>query len=204
MVEVGNIVYYRKAEDSSGELVPGLVVDFSAPQMTIEFQEVLTLISGDAGGICFKRNDKLFCAAAAVQMVLESRPRTVIRFRVSGEPETIEGRQSLRVSTAVEKIPVDAGKQAIGQLMDVSGDGLAATLFHEHKLGEVLNLNITFRGQRFTGKATVCNIRDLGGGRFRYGLRPVAREANLTRGLQTIAATLQRERRQREVEHAGR
>ena len=205
MIEIGNVVYLRRATDlTGGELIPGLVVDFRSPQVTIEFPDLITLLSNEPAGICYKHYEKLYRLPAKVQSVLKSRPRTVVRFSIEGDKVQIDGRETLRVSTATDNIPVLINADIKGRMLDVSGDGLAVVLGSTHSLGETLAVSVSFRDEQFAGKAIVCNLRPIGPGKVRYGLKPAPREMTFARGLQTVASTLQRERRQREVERLAR
>jgi len=117
----------------------------------------------------------------------------------SGEPVSAESRQCYRVSTAIsERYAEIEGEKC--KLMDVSATGYAVMTKKKFEVGSILGGAVTVDGRQFSGLISIQNARDLGSGRFRYGLYcadPKISKGNLKDGLPQLSMAIQREQLKR-------
>ena len=116
-----------------------------------------------------------------------------------GQPCSAESRQCYRVSTAVSDHRAElAGEDC--KLLDVSATGYAVLSKKVHKVGQVLDGAVMLRRETFRGRVCVQSVKDLGSGRFRYGLYCAderTRIGGLKEGLPKLTMDLQLEQLRR-------
>lgn len=115
--------------------------------------------------------------------------------RLVGQPVSAESRASFRVCTVVSNITGDLGIEKNCPLMDVSATGFAMIAKSSYKISDVIAAVLRHEGKEYRGRAVVQSIKELPGGRFRYGLHCMDErngESNLSKGCRQISMTCQR------------
>ncbi|MHC4770016.1 MAG: hypothetical protein ACYTEI_15105 [Planctomycetota bacterium] len=117
--------------------------------------------------------------AARIEAVMQTEPTLVVGFEVTGEIVSAENREWYRVSTGLANLTMDFGNENGCPLLDVSSVGFAV---------------------EYHGKARIQSIRELSGGRYRYGVHSIQDKASggdLRKGQQLISASVEREQLRR-------
>lgn len=112
-----------------------------------------------------------------------------------GQPISAEERQSFRVCTVVADIVGDLGLEKKCPLMDVSSTGFSMIARSKYKISDVIAAVLRHEGAEYKGRAVVQSIKELPGGRFRYGLHCIDDRADgktIIRGCQQISMACQR------------
>jgi len=112
-----------------------------------------------------------------------------------GQPISAESRDSFRVCTVVANITGDLGIERNCPLMDVSATGFAMIAKSSYRISDVIAAMLRHEGKEFKGRAVVQSVKELPGGRFRYGLHCMDErngESNLRKGCQQISMACQR------------
>ncbi|MCL4197828.1 MAG: hypothetical protein KJZ69_10085 [Phycisphaerales bacterium] len=115
--------------------------------------------------------------------------------RLVGQPISAESRESFRVCTVVANITGDLGIEKNCPLMDVSATGFAMIAKSSYKISDVVAAVLRHEGKEFRGRAVVQSVKELPGGRFRYGLHCMEErhgESSLRKGCQQISMACQR------------
>jgi hypothetical protein len=116
-----------------------------------------------------------------------------------GECCSAESRQCYRVSTAVSDHRAElAGENC--KLLDVSATGYAVLSTKVYKVGQVLDGAVMLRRETFRGRVCIQSAKDLGRGRFRYGLNCAderTRAGGLKEGLPKLTMDIQLEQLRR-------
>ena len=130
----------------------------------------------------------------------EDGPQLLISFKTTGEPVSAESRQHYRVSTVITGYQADLNTERACRVLDVSGTGLSIVSGESYAIGNAVDVSIVEDGRTYAGKACVQSVRDLGGGRTRYGLHCVSylkAKGTLAEGLQRASMRIQREQLRR-------
>lgn len=119
---------------------------------------------------------------------------------LTSEAVSAESRTSFRVSTVITELTASVGSEPSCKLVDVSMMGFAVIATAKYTVGEILETELRFEGSTYPGQTCVQSVRDLGAGRMRYGLLPLASDTNGTKmfaGMQAMTTALQRRQLQR-------
>ena len=134
--------------------------------------------------------------AARIDAVLTSEHKHDIRFEVTGQPVSAETRECYRVSTVTTGLTAKLGPEDCCPLLNVSATGFAVVATGCYNIGEVVPAILDYEDQQYTGRARIQSIRDLNGGRIRYGLHLIdGRRAGgtLKKGVLHITMSVQRQ-----------
>jgi hypothetical protein len=128
----------------------------------------------------------------------------VIGCNLVGKPMSAEGRESFRVCTVIANITGDLGIEKNCPLMDVSSTGFAMVARSKYKISDVIAAVLRHENAAFKGRAVVQSVKELPGGRFRYGLncldQPTS-STSLSKGCQQISMAFQRAQLRRLASH---
>ncbi len=116
-----------------------------------------------------------------------------------GQPVSAESRQSYRVSTVISDRRAELNGEMC-KLLDVSASGYAVISRKQYKFGQILEGAVTLHHETFRGQVCVQSIRELGEGRYRYGLycaEDRAQRGGLKEGLPKLTMALQIEQLRR-------
>jgi hypothetical protein len=150
--------------------------------------------------VYYERRRKFTKQAARIDAVMQNDPTLVVGFQLTGEPVSAESREWFRVSTVMSGLAADFGPETGCPLLDVSSVGFAVEATQTYKIGDVVTATLRFQDKQFSGKARVQSIRELDGGRFRYGIHSIEDKASggdLRKGQQHISAAVEREQLRR-------
>ncbi len=112
-----------------------------------------------------------------------------------GQPVSAEDRQSFRVCTVVSDIVGDLGFETKCPLLDISSTGFAMIVRSKYKVSDVVAAVLRHEGIEYKGRAVVQSIKELPGGRYRYGLHCMDDRGSggtLQKGCQRISMACQR------------
>jgi len=128
----------------------------------------------------------------------------VIGCNLIGQPSSAESRESFRVCTVVANISGDLGIERNCPLMDVSSTGFAMIAKSRYKISDLVAAVLRHEGTEYRGRAVVQSIKELPGGRFRYGLHCMSdkiSDGSLQKGCQQISMACQRAQLRRLASH---
>lgn len=172
-------------------LVPGKVLELNGQAVAVEFDEALALAPGAEVLLFAEFRQKFHQQGATVVTLREGSAKPTVEFNLVGEPVNCEGRETYRVSAVAYTIPVTVGK-SIGQLADVSVDGLAVISPTPLQVGQTVQVKFVFDVFHFEGTLRVQTEKKLPSGKVRYGLFAAERKGPARRSLEAISAQLQR------------
>jgi len=112
-----------------------------------------------------------------------------------GQPVSAEERQSFRVCTVVSDIAGDLGLEKKCPLLDVSSTGFSMIGRSRYKISDVIAAVLRHEGAEYKGRAVVQSIKELPGGRYRYGLHCMEDRSSggtLQKGCQQISMACKR------------
>jgi len=121
-----------------------------------------------------------------------------------GQPISADSRESFRVCTVVSDIVGDLGIERKCALMDVSSTGFAIVARSKYKMSDVVAAALRHEGIEYKGRAVVQSIKELPGGRYRYGLHCMDDRGSggtLQKGCQQISMACQRAQLRRLATH---
>ncbi|MHC4220115.1 MAG: PilZ domain-containing protein, partial [Planctomycetota bacterium] len=150
--------------------------------------------------VYYELKRKFVKQAARIDAVLQTEPMLVVGFQVTGEPMSAESREWFRVSTVMAHLAADFGPESDCPLLDVSSVGFAVEAAERYEVGQVVPATLSYQDQRFNGKARIQSVRDLGKGRYRYGVHSIEDKesgGDLRKGQQLISAAVEREQLRR-------
>lgn len=137
---------------------------------------------------------------ATVVNITEVDGKKMITIELTSKPASAESREHHRVSTVFTDLTARVGEEPICQLVDVSTMGFAVITSQALEIGEVISTELRFDREVYPGKTCVQSVRDLGAGRMRCGLFPLADAEGGTQmfaGMQRMTTILEREQLQR-------
>ena len=111
-----------------------------------------------------------------------------------------ESREWFRVSTVLNDLTADFGVESNCRLLDVSSVGFAVEATERYEIGNTLAVTLHFQDKHFAGKARIQSVRELHGGRVRYGLHSLTHKSSggdLRKGQQQISTAVEREQLRR-------
>ena len=182
-------------------LHPAKVKEASTSGNTAELEE--TDVSQQAGQdvfVYYNLKRKFVKQPARIDAVMQTAPVLVVGFQITGEAMSAESREWFRVSTVMARLKATVGAESECRLLDVSSAGFAVETATRHEIGQIVPVTLYYQGDQFSGEARIQNIREMGEGRFRYGLHAVEDKAcggDLRKGQQHISAAIEREQLRR-------
>lgn len=168
-------------------------VDDSADQ-SMEASAAGSNISGDAadGLLADTKN-----ASLKTTVKLKTSTRLLIGLQVNGEPVSAESRSTYRVVTSiVGGVTVTLDEKIECAVLDVSATGFSVICKAPLRRGQVVRANMRHEANSFQGTAIVQSVKELAGGKIRFGLHCAGDEksnGSLHRGLQKTSAAIQRQ-----------
>ena len=181
-------------------LHPATVVNLANSTYSIALEEELPVDPGQDVLIFFETKHEFMQQAAHIDTVLISDPNPILGIRTTGEPMSAESRQCFRVSTVMSDLTASVGDVQNCALTDVSATGFSVVAGDGFKIGQVVPAALAFENEKFPGKACIRSAKDLGNGKFRFGLHCISdRESgsDLERGLRHISTAVQRQQLRR-------
>jgi hypothetical protein len=106
---------------------------------------------------------------ARIETVTQGDPKTSIRFGTSGHAVSAEDRDCYRVPTAFKELTATVGPEGSCKLLDVSGTGFAVIASEHYRIGELVEVELRYRSEAFSGRACLQSMKQLAEGRIRYG-----------------------------------
>ena len=198
MFTVDKPFFLQTAEQSDVRLLhPGRIVEAQDGAWKGELSEADELfVEENQSVLVYFEDDRAFKQVAAhIISIVETEPRLVIIFQLTGDPVSAESRQCYRVSTLMLNVVATCGGEDDCRVLDLSASGLCLWATARHELGDVVHVRLRYDGREFSGKAAVHGIRELDNGCIRYGLHHVEDRhggGDLQRGLQYANASIQR------------
>jgi hypothetical protein len=119
--------------------------------------------------IYFEVQHRFMQQAARIEAILQTEPRVVIGFETAGEAVSAEARQCYRVSTVMADLTVTVADETCA-LLDVSATGFAVLATTRHRPGKMVKVTLHYRGEHYSGSARIQSVREMPGGRIRYGI----------------------------------
>ena len=197
-------------------LHPARVTDLSEGICTVEVEETqLKIEAGQDLLIYYEMRNEFMKQPASVDGVMrgddesdgaeqareaDSDRPLLVGLTLRGEPLSAESRLAYRVSTLIAELVADLGSEKSCPLQDVSATVFSVMATKSHAVGAVVKATLYFNDKQFSGSAYVQSIKDVGHGRFRYGLHSVDDKqstGDLLKGLQQISMAIQREQLRR-------
>jgi len=202
MLELGMKMFLNFPNESKKLILhPGMTKEAGEHGYTAEIEESdLAVEAGQDVFVYYELNRKLMKQAARIEAVMKNAPSLIIGFQLTGEIVSAECREWFRVSTALNDLTADLGSETNCRLLDVSSVGFAVEATERYEIGNTLPATLHFQGKHFTGQARVQSIRELHGGRFRYGVHSLTDKSSggdLCKGQQQISSAVEREQLRR-------
>ena len=197
MLSVGNGFYVQlSGPKGPGVLHPASVLAEFDDGFEGALEEGDVRLTRDQQLVLFCEIDSVFMKQAArVVAFVKDGDKPTFRFLTQGEPTSAERRQLFRVSTVISDMTVGLGGESSCPLLDVSATGFSALARPGRTYGETITASLSFKKSIHTGNVLVQSVRDLGGGRMRYGLSCAddrGKKSDLRRILQQVTMSVQR------------
>lgn len=199
MLSTGTFVNVLIASEQ--RLCRGAVTEADGDALVVEFVDPLWTTAGAKAVVHLNPSAGRFVRfAAQVERMVRQTPRPAVRFERIGENDPPDGdnRRSFRINAQGAGASATINDAEAWTLLDVSFNGFGMSGGQEHQVGEVVNVTLRFRGQQFTGLASVANVRRDDDG-FRFGLELSPQESELQEGLEAIVTTIELE----QLRHQG-
>jgi hypothetical protein len=174
------------------------------PAKAIEINEnEVTIVSSDPDfrvetdqtiRVFHQARDFMQQTANVISMTEEDGVKTVA-IVLTSKPASAESREFHRVSTVFAELTASVGEEDACPLVDVSTMGFALISKEAFQIGDILSTELRFEHEVYPGKTCVQSVRDLGAGRIRYGLLPLADDVGGTQmfaGMQRMTIALER------------
>ena len=202
MLEPGMKMFLNFPNESKTLILhPGTTGEAGESGYTVELEESdLAVEAGQDVFVYYELNRKLVKQAARIDAAMNNAAALTIGFQITGDIVSAENREWYRVSTVLDDLTADFGPERTCPLLDVSSVGFAVEATERYEIGNTLAATLHFQGKHFAGKARVQSVRELGGGRIRYGLHSLTDRlsgGNLRKGQQLISAAVEREQLRR-------
>jgi hypothetical protein len=202
MATIGSDIYLRIPQESDQRILhPGTVQTIQDGIHTACFEEQdVAADPGDEVIIYFERQGKFMQQAARVAAIAAVDAQPVIGFEFIGEAVSAESRECFRVCTLTAEVTATLDDKETCEVLDISSTGFAVLSTSERNLGAAVKVTMCHQDRQFNGSASIKSVRDLGGGKFRYGMHCVDNRAagdNLENGLRTVSTAVQRQQLRR-------
>jgi hypothetical protein len=181
-------------------LHPATVVNLADGTYSITLEEELSVNPGQDVLLFFETRHEFMQQAGRIDTVLSSEPSPIIGIRTVSKPVSAESRQCFRVSTVMSDLSADVGDVQNCPLVDVSATGFSIIAGDCFKVGQTVPATLAFEQEQFPGQACIQSVKDLGNGKFRFGLHAISDRvcgADLERGLHHISTAVQRQQLRR-------
>jgi hypothetical protein len=182
-------------------LHPATVKEANKRGYTAELEESdVALKAGQDLFIYFELKRRFVKQPARIDAVMQTAPLLVVGFQITGEAMSAESREWFRVSTVMAKLTASVGSESECRLLDVSTAGFAVEATARYEIGQVVPVTLRYQGSQFSGEARIQSVREMGKGRFRYGLHALEDKTSggdLRKGQQHISAAIEREQLRR-------
>lgn len=169
-------------------LVRDAQVQFMASELDLPFEP-------DQGIRVFHQSRDFMQQTANVVGIDEDDRNHTVTIEWTSEAVSAESRTCYRVSTVITELTASLGSEKSCRLVDVSMMGFAVIATDQYAIGDLLEAELRFNGHTYSGRTCVQSVRDLGAGRIRYGLLPLATDdcgTQMLAGMQVMTAELQR------------
>jgi hypothetical protein len=203
MITEGTPVYVMLADElDEGTLHPGIVVDDDDDTYTVELEEedLFPQVGQSVSIYFYEAGTHFMQRAAQIEAVMEDGTNPIVALKAVGEIVSAENRQCFRVSTVTGNQRARVGREEGCRVMDISATGFSILTEQPYRVGEVLEVEIEFEGQAFSGPVRVQGLRDVGRGGKRCGLHcndDRYTKGTLQKGLQHISMSIQRQQLRR-------
>lgn len=195
MLTEGMDIFIQFSGESRRRLLhPGQVAGAQGGRYTLNMEPTdATAAAGQEAMIFFTLNRQFLRQSICIESVLTLDPRLIIVVRPIGEPIFAESRQCYRVCTALGHEYATVNGE-LCRLMDISATGFAFATNQKYDVNQRLDAELNDEGENFRGRVIIQNCKDLGGGRYRYGVHCVDdhRTGNLHKGVQRLSMAIQR------------
>jgi hypothetical protein len=182
-------------------LHPGRVKEAGERGYIAELEESnLALEAGQHVFVYYELNRKFVKQAARIDAVMQTAPALTVGLQITGEIVSAESREWFRVSTVLANLTVDFGPETACPLLDVSSVGFAVEAAERYEIGQVVPATLRYQDRQFSGKCRIQSIRELGEGRYRYGVHSIEDKksgGDLRKGQQQISTSIEREQLRR-------
>jgi hypothetical protein len=198
MPSIGHTLYVKFPGNSSKRILhPCTVTQVSdSDSLTVlpEDQE-LNIEVGQEFLIYFETKRQFMQQPAKAEALLDIDSGTVVALQTIGEPVSAESRQCYRVNTVVSNLSVTFDGVENCSLRDVSVTGFAVISHKPYKAGQVIDAELLFEANRFTGQTSIQSVSVLPDGKTRYGVNCVKATGTdtLANGVQKISMAVQRQ-----------
>jgi len=206
-IAIGDAVFLQLSGPSKKPVLhPAKLLDANGDSCTVIVDVPgLTIEEGADFLVYFEKNREFMKQSARVDTVeldaaedAESVP--TVSFTTAGEPVSAERRETYRVSTIMMDLKADVGNEHACSILDVSATGFSIVSTVSYQKTNTTTATIRVDDKTYTGRVSVQSIRELDGGRFRYGLQGIDVEASrtaLSNGLLRMSVQTQREQLRR-------
>lgn len=197
MLSVGDGFYVQVSDGKcAGVLHPASLLGEFDDGFEGALEEAQFRLIPDQRLVLFYEIDSVFLKQAArVVAVVKNEGKPTFRFLTLGEPLSAERRQLFRVSAVMSDMTVALGEEANCPLLDVNAAGFSAIARPGRTFGDTITASLPFKKSIHTGTVLIQSVRDLGGGRIRYGLSRAddrGTKSGLRRILQQVTMSVQR------------
>lgn len=173
-------------------LHPGKVIECDAESFLVEFEEPIAPQPGWTVSAYGELQGKFFKQGASVSAVEQTEPVAIILFGRVGQPVPAESRGTYRVCTVTSGMTASIGDHRDCPVLDISAEGMAAVIRESLSVGKVMSFDLGYEGETFRGTVRVQGVKTLPDGRLRYGLLVMDKSGAARRGLEQLAARIQR------------
>jgi hypothetical protein len=198
VLKEGSPVYLGRDGPSGGRLLhPGVIVAMAQDRLTIEFENNGPSIQASDRWQIYYHEFQEF-VQRRVQIEEKSKEGSSLRvvMKVIGDVVSTNTRQEYRVSTMDAGLTATLDTEADCAIQDISMSGLGLVSGRKYSIGQTLDMTFRFAEEDFSGRVAVQCIRELDGGRTRYGLcaLPDDKDGDTLRiGLMRVALGIHRE-----------
>jgi hypothetical protein len=169
----------------------GEVIESDGISFVARFDNPIAAAVGSDVNALSEINGKFFQQGAVVT-ALRPDSGNVIVFRRNGEAISAETRQTYRVSVVTAGFNAKVGKVDSCPLIDISAEGFAVIVPDRLDLGSVVSIKLMCDGRCVETPARVQTVKELDGGKFRYGFLVPRDNVSARTAIQKISAEMQR------------
>lgn len=203
MLGVGDGFYIQTSRGADSRILhPAKLLSGEGGNYSAVIEEPDLTLEEDQDVLVFYEIAKKFVKQAAkINAVSQSEGENpTIGFRPVGEPVSAESRQHYRVSTAAIDLTAGFGEEKGCKLLDVSSIGFSVMSTKKHHVGATLDAELSYDGERYSGRVCIQSVRNMDSTRMRYGLHCVDEKGsggNLEKGLSQMTMAIQRKQLRR-------
>ena len=162
MVGIGKDFYLRIPDKSKRRVLhPAKVTAVTDAVYWAELEEKtgVSLEQGQNVMVYFHHVQKFMKQPATIDSVGDD--VSEFTFTMMGEPASAEDREFYRVSTVLSDLRAKVGSVEECALVDVSLGGFAVVSSERYKVGDMVEVKLSFDGRVFAGKGCVQSVREL-------------------------------------------